>query len=260
MEGNGPRDDSFFAPTPGAIRRTGRFLQLRRNRPALPDTTADSSDLTLADESYLAGAAGGHAANLTLGSEGVPVPAVEESYEEGNETQDLQPEEEEEQEGDTTYPDSESSAAFDPDEDPEGWAERLDELAGVLEVSEAEARALRWGPAIGLEKDGKFNGCLAPVDACPSVADKQPVTSPSRTSVRSSTTTWTRPSGASTRIHRCRTRMRSCSQRKAWRRWTSTRSPSSGGGGPAQRPETASTQSRDYSRLRWITGSERCTR
>lgn len=154
MDGNGgARDDSFFAPTPGAIRRTGRFLQLRRNRPAF-DTTADSSDLTLADESYLAGAAGGHAANLTMGSEGEVPPAVEESYEEADQTQELQPEEEE-QEGDTTYPESESSAAFDPDEDPEGWAERLDELAGVMEVSEAEARALRWGPAIGLEKDGE---------------------------------------------------------------------------------------------------------
>lgn len=158
MDGTGARDDSFFGPvsaTPGAIRRTGRFLQLRRNRPAL-DTTADSSDLTLADESYLAGAAGGNVANLTLGSEGVPA-AVDESYEQADETQEAQQEEEEEQEGDTTYPDSESSAAFDPDEDPEGWAERLDELAGILEVSEEEARALRWGPAIGLEKDGEYS-------------------------------------------------------------------------------------------------------
>lgn len=161
MDGNGARDDSFFAPTPGAIRRTGRFLQLRRNRPAL-DTTADSSDLTLADESYLAGAPGGNAANLTLGSEGLPA-AAEVSYEQADETQDLQQEEEEEQEGDTTYPDSESSAAFDPDEDPEGWAERLDELAGVLEVSEAESRALRWGPAIGLEKDGEYH---TPIISC----------------------------------------------------------------------------------------------
>lgn len=153
MDAGGARDDSFFAPTPGAIRRTGRFLQLRRNRPTLPDTTADSSDLTLADESYLAGAAGGQAANLTLGSEGI---APVEEYEEEAEVQEHHHEEEEEEvEGDETYPESESSAAYDPDEDPEGWAERLDELAGVLEVSEEEARALRWGPAIGLEKDGE---------------------------------------------------------------------------------------------------------
>ena len=39
-----------------------------------------------------------------------------------------------------------SSAVFDADNDPAGFAERLDELAGVLEVREDEARAVRWGP------------------------------------------------------------------------------------------------------------------
>jgi hypothetical protein len=47
-----------------------------------------------------------------------------------------------------------SSAEFDPDTDPEGFARRQDELAGTLEVGEQEARALRWGPAIGRERDG----------------------------------------------------------------------------------------------------------
>lgn len=157
----GDRDDSFFAPTPGAIRRTGRFLQLRRNaRPAaLPDTTVDSSDLTLADESYLAGAAGEAAGNLSLASEGAGpgtgLTSVEYEEEDTQEEEAEHEHEEQAEEGDTTYPDSDSSsAAFDPDEDPGGWAERLDELAGLLEVSEEEARALRWGPAIGLETDG----------------------------------------------------------------------------------------------------------
>jgi len=47
-----------------------------------------------------------------------------------------------------------SSVMFDRDLDPEGWAKRLDELAGVLEMGEEEARALRWGPALGRERDG----------------------------------------------------------------------------------------------------------
>ena len=41
-----------------------------------------------------------------------------------------------------------SSVMFDYDVDPEGFARRLDELAGTLEVGEEEARALRWGPAM----------------------------------------------------------------------------------------------------------------
>lgn len=65
---------------------------------------------------------------------------------------------EQHEQADTTYPESEtSSAAFDPDDDPEQWAERLDELAGKLEVSEAEARAVRWGPAIGSQRNGEEN-------------------------------------------------------------------------------------------------------
>jgi len=49
-----------------------------------------------------------------------------------------------------------SSVMFDYDVDPEGFARRLDELAGTLEVGEEEARALRWGPVIGKEGNGSF--------------------------------------------------------------------------------------------------------
>jgi hypothetical protein len=49
-----------------------------------------------------------------------------------------------------------SSAMFDPDADPEGFARRQDELAGVLEMGEKEAKAIRWGPAIGRERDGEY--------------------------------------------------------------------------------------------------------
>jgi hypothetical protein len=48
-----------------------------------------------------------------------------------------------------------SSVMFDYDVDPEGFARRLDELAGTLEVGEEEARALRWGPEIRKEGNGR---------------------------------------------------------------------------------------------------------
>jgi hypothetical protein len=47
-----------------------------------------------------------------------------------------------------------SSVMFDYDVDPEGFARRLDELAGTLEVGEEEARALRRGPAVVKEGNG----------------------------------------------------------------------------------------------------------
>jgi hypothetical protein len=43
-----------------------------------------------------------------------------------------------------------SSAEYDPDADPEGFAKRLDELAGLREVGVVEERAVRGGPALGL--------------------------------------------------------------------------------------------------------------
>jgi hypothetical protein len=48
-----------------------------------------------------------------------------------------------------------SSGMFDPEADPEGWERRLDELAGELEMSEVEARALRWGPPMERQKEGE---------------------------------------------------------------------------------------------------------
>ena len=39
-----------------------------------------------------------------------------------------------------------SSAMLDPVSDPAGFAKRLNELAGEVEVGEKEARAMRWGP------------------------------------------------------------------------------------------------------------------
>ncbi|WVQ97742.1 hypothetical protein IAU59_004856 [Kwoniella sp. CBS 9459] len=63
-------------------------------------------------------------------------------------------EEDEEGEEEEEYAQSESSSAqYDPDADPEGFAQRLDELAGVLEVGEEEARAIRWGPAMAKDRD-----------------------------------------------------------------------------------------------------------
>lgn len=63
----------------------------------------------------------------------------------------------EEGEGEGDAKSETSSVMFDYDVDPEGFARRLDELAGTLEVGEEEARALRWGPEIGKEGNGVFS-------------------------------------------------------------------------------------------------------
>lgn len=42
-----------------------------------------------------------------------------------------------------------SSAMYDPQVDPEGFARRLNELAGMMEMSEEETRAMRQGPIVG---------------------------------------------------------------------------------------------------------------
>ncbi|WVQ76740.1 hypothetical protein IAR50_006414 [Cryptococcus sp. DSM 104548] len=47
-----------------------------------------------------------------------------------------------------------SSEQYDPEGDPETFARRLDELAGVLERGEVEAGELKWGPVI-TKADGK---------------------------------------------------------------------------------------------------------
>lgn len=49
-----------------------------------------------------------------------------------------------------------SSADYDRVNDPEVYAKRLDGLAGVLEMREDEARAIKWGPSIGRERDGEL--------------------------------------------------------------------------------------------------------
>ncbi|WVN88659.1 uncharacterized protein L203_103870 [Cryptococcus depauperatus CBS 7841] len=41
-----------------------------------------------------------------------------------------------------------SSDLYDPDADPESFAQRLDELAGVLEMGEVEARSMRYDPPV----------------------------------------------------------------------------------------------------------------
>jgi hypothetical protein len=68
----------------------------------------------------------------------------EEEHDEQDHEEDEAGEEGEEMGGSET-----SSVMFDAEADPEGFAKRLDELAGVLEKSEEEVRALKWGPPIG---------------------------------------------------------------------------------------------------------------
>ncbi|WWC67596.1 uncharacterized protein I206_101506 [Kwoniella pini CBS 10737] len=54
-----------------------------------------------------------------------------------------------------------SSAQYDPDADPEGFAQRLDELAGTLEISEAERKAISWGLPISSKQRKNANLPLA---------------------------------------------------------------------------------------------------
>ncbi|OXG83751.1 hypothetical protein C349_02730 [Cryptococcus neoformans var. grubii Br795] len=69
------------------------------------------------------------------------------------------PVEEAEEEMDESYDNASdgSSDLYDPDADPEAFAKRLDELAGVLEMNEVEATALKWDPPIGKDHEHRPN-------------------------------------------------------------------------------------------------------
>lgn len=126
-------DDSFFNP-PGA--RAPLYLP----RPPTDDEPDVSADATFfghhhpeehSEEGLTADSrAEVEAYRQQVRAEGREDEDQEEYYDEG---------------GEETFSEG-SSAVFDPDNDPAGFAERLDELAGVLEVREDEARAVRWGP------------------------------------------------------------------------------------------------------------------
>ena len=77
---------------------------------------------------------------------------------EAQEEEEEEEEVEREEEGDAKS--ETSSVMYDPEVDPEGFARRLDELAGTLEVGQVEARALRWGPAIASEREGELGVSL----------------------------------------------------------------------------------------------------
>ncbi|CAK9784282.1 hypothetical protein CC85DRAFT_284891, partial [Cutaneotrichosporon oleaginosum] len=76
-----------------------------------------------------------------------------ETYEAQYETHESQYEqyEDEAYEQDMDSSPQDSSREYSPDMNPAGFAERLDELAGILEVGEEEARAVRWGPDLSGE-------------------------------------------------------------------------------------------------------------
>jgi len=78
---------------------------------------------------------------------------------EAQEEEEEEEEEEVEREEEGDAKSETSSVMYDPEVDPEGFARRLDELAGTLEVGQVEARALRWGPAIASERQGEL--CLS---------------------------------------------------------------------------------------------------
>lgn len=86
--------------------------------------------------------------------------SAEDDDEDGEDDDDEDDEEEEGEDGEGDGMSETSSAMYDPATDPEGFAKRLDELAGTLEISEEEARALRQGPAIGKGKKSELYQAL----------------------------------------------------------------------------------------------------
>lgn len=56
-----------------------------------------------------------------------------------------------------------SSDLYDPDADPEAFAKRLDALAGVLEMNEVEATALKWDPPIGKDHRHRKSPCFGAI-------------------------------------------------------------------------------------------------
>lgn len=72
------------------------------------------------------------------------------------------PVEEAEGEVEESYDDASdgSSDLYDPDADPEAFAKRLDELAGVLEMNEVEQTALKWDPPIGKNHGRRESLCI----------------------------------------------------------------------------------------------------
>jgi hypothetical protein len=123
------------------------------------DRADESYDQDLTETSF---AYQGHHTNASPVAQEEDWEGYEEEYDEG-ETRLEGDEQEEEGEDDHVNEEDEedydassdtSSVIFDPKTDPEGFARRLDELAGVLEVSEQEAQALKWGAPIKRQADG----------------------------------------------------------------------------------------------------------
>jgi hypothetical protein len=83
----------------------------------------------------------------------------DEDNEEGEGEEDEEEEEDEDDEGqdeDDDNASATSSQVYDRESDPEGYASRLDELAGVLEMGQVELNAIKWGPVMGKQRDGEF--------------------------------------------------------------------------------------------------------
>lgn len=91
--------------------------------------------------------------DASYGEPGIEHEEEDEPEEEGEDEDQEDEDDAGEEEEDYAVSDT-SSAMYDPAADPEGFARRQDELAGVLEMGEEEAKALKWGPAIGRRSDG----------------------------------------------------------------------------------------------------------
>jgi hypothetical protein len=154
-------EDSLFS-TPGEVSAPNRRHALPQGQETSADASYEYNPDPDASGAYHDGDLG---QSREEGEQSGQQPyQAEESHEYDNEESGEEAGEEEEGEGAAEEDDADgdadavsegSSADYDRLTDPVGYAKRLDGLAGVLEMREDEARAMKWGPGMGRERDGE---------------------------------------------------------------------------------------------------------
>lgn len=140
-------DHSFSGPS------QGRPIGLGISHPAAPISLPDPQ------HTYQSQSPAGHrpASPPDMDASFGSIPEdLDNTFEEQPEEGDNQDEEAEEEEGEGDGASETSSAVYDPKVDPEGFARRQDELAGLLEIGEEEVRVIRQGPILGKGQKGTW--------------------------------------------------------------------------------------------------------
>lgn len=140
--------------TRGAATSNGDWQQMSLGHRAVttivPTPTPDASY-----EYQNASGAYGHLSEEAAEEDEDELLEAEDEEEEEEEVDGDEDEEEEEGEMEADIASETSSAMYDADADPTGFARRQDELAGIMEMGEEEARAMRRGPPFGRDRHGQ---------------------------------------------------------------------------------------------------------